>query len=283
MLDELIQHQTAENFQVMFDVMKQQTAQISQNMKNELNLQTEEISQKITQEISQINPATIEKANQIYQIITQQTEQSNQNTNEKENQICQNIKEEIFQKATQISNQLNSSSEGMKLILISLITKSILYQNSQNGILQTLKYSEPNSISLSCSSFCDDYRKPENIMNYDNSDWCSENESDSWLCIKFTSKQILLTGYFLRSFFQAGDDDPKSWKLLGSNDNVNWKMIEEQTNRDWVTKHPSEVYFPVEAKEPFSSFKFIQTGKNYKNRDHFQFSYVEFFGTIFSQ
>jgi hypothetical protein len=166
--------------------------------------------------------------------------------------------------------------------MISLKTKSIFYQKSHIGILQNLKYSEPNSISLSCSST--NLGKLENILNYDDSRWCSKHEANSWLCIKFTSKRILFTGYYLRSDSNSfGIGDPKSWKILCSNDNVNWKMIDEQTNRDWVTKLGSEVYFPVEAKEPFSSFKFIQTGKNYLNNDYFQLFYVEFFGTIFSQ
>jgi hypothetical protein len=169
----------------------------------------------------------------------------------------------------------------MKIFILNIGKKSIPYQNTHNGILQDLKKSEPNSISLSCSSI--NYGTKENVLNYSDSYWISEKKLNSWFCITFNSKRVLLSGYLFRSFNYVNYEDPKSWKLLGSSDNEKWTQIDEQTNRDWITEPSSEVYFPVQNKGSFSHFKFIQTGKNYKNEDYFLLMYIELFGTIFSQ
>jgi hypothetical protein len=163
--------------------------------------------------------------------------------------------------------------------------KSITFQNNKNGIMQDFKNSETNLIVLSCSGTYgnESYRQVGNILDYDDSNWWfSKNEPNSWICIKFNSKRILLSRYFFRSGGMSGICNPKSWKLLVSNDDVTWIQVDEQINRDWVAKDFTEVYFPVETIESFSHFKFIQTGKNYFNDNRFLLCYVEFFGTIFS-
>jgi hypothetical protein len=71
-----------------------------------------------------------------------------------------------------------------------------------------------------------------------------------------------------------------SWKLEGSDDNLNWILIDNQINRNWITTDLSDVYFPVQSKEPFSYFRFTKTGKNTYNSDYFQLNYLDFFGAI---
>jgi hypothetical protein len=77
--------------------------------------------------------------------------------------------------------------------------KLISYQNEVNGILQDLKKTERNSISLQCSGFANSKYGPENVFNESKDNWfCSRDQSNSWLTVHFTHKKILLSGYFVR-------------------------------------------------------------------------------------
>jgi hypothetical protein len=178
------------------------------------------------------------------------------------------------------NRQLKAELERWKNLYI---LRTVSFQNDHNGILQHLIHSESNSVSLTCSSFRQSYEKSDNILNYDNSYWFSQDLPNSWVCVQFNSKRILLEGYFLRSQMKKGWFHPQNWILQGSKDNKNWDIIDEQIDIDWVIKDYSKAYFPVETKKAYSYFKFIQTGKSCNLNDHFVLNYVEFFGTIFDQ
>jgi hypothetical protein len=161
--------------------------------------------------------------------------------------------------------------------------KTILYQNYHQGILQDLEKTEPNPFTFSYSSVINSSYEPKNLLNYDNSTYFqSQNQPNSWFCIKLNTKQLILSGYFLRSYYGTNNHGLKNWKLECSKDNVNWVIIDQQIERNWIT-NMSEVYFPVQTKESFSYFKFTQAGKNIGNNDHFLLNYLEFFGTILDQ
>jgi hypothetical protein len=156
--------------------------------------------------------------------------------------------------------------------------KTISYQNGHSGIIQDLKQTQPNSVSLRCSSI--DEGQPDNFFHYDDSFWFSQNLLNSWICIKFNAKKIYLSGYLLRSYYGSSFVNPKTWKLEASNDSVHWFLIDEQNNRNWVTKDWSEMYFPVEMSKPFSIFKFTQTGKSILNRNIFLLYIVKLLGIV---
>jgi hypothetical protein len=155
--------------------------------------------------------------------------------------------------------------------------KTISYQNNHDGLLQDLI---SNPVSFSCSSIDNinpDYQ-PESILKYDNSTlFHSQNQPNSWICIKMNTKKVAPSGYLLRSWYGSGRNNLKNWTLEASNDNVSWIQLDQQIDRNWITKDWSEVYFPVNTKEAYSYFKFTQTGKNDGNQDYFRLNYVEFF------
>jgi hypothetical protein len=162
--------------------------------------------------------------------------------------------------------------------------KTISYQNPHQGILQDVERSEPNPFTFSCSSVCGSSYKPETMLNYDNSTYfASQNQPNSLFCIKLNAKQIILSGYLLRSYSGVTTNNIESWKLECSKDNSNWIVIDKQIERNWITQDWSEVYFPVQAKEAFSYFKFTQIGQNYLGYNHFELNYLEFFGAILDQ
>jgi hypothetical protein len=158
----------------------------------------------------------------------------------------------------------------------SLTAKTISFQSDHDGILQDFKKTESNSLSFTCSSFNSSSYKPENLLNYDNSTrFRSQNQPNSLVCIELNTKQMILSGYLLRSYIGTSNYNLKSWKLEGPKDNVNWVILDKQIDRNWVTKDWSEVYFPIQTKEHFSYFKITQIGKNIHNNDHFILIYLD--------
>jgi hypothetical protein len=185
----------------------------------------------------------------------------------------ENLQNRILQLEKEISELKNPILKG----------KSFSYQNNHNGIIQELKQNESNSISLRCSSVLSSSYHSNNLLIFNEKYWVSEDESNPWICFKFNTKKIILSGYLFRSLHDNSYFNPKSWKLEASNDNSNWILIDNQVNRDWVTREWIEVYFPVETKNGYSYFKFTQTGKTYQGQIRFVLNFVEFFGTIILQ
>jgi hypothetical protein len=81
------------------------------------------------------------------------------------------------------SNEINKANDQIQHIIINpyLPDKSIYFHSGGNGIIQDLKSSEENSITLSCSSTFDRDvdTQVSNILNYENDYyyWLSRNES----------------------------------------------------------------------------------------------------------
>jgi hypothetical protein len=115
------------------------------------------------------------------------------------------------------------------------------------------------SVSFSYSSVNSNIQKPENLLNYYNSCFVSQDQPNQWLSVKFSTNKNFLSGYMLRSC-QSGWCNLKSWKTEGSNDKLNWTLIDNQISRNLITKDFSEVDFPVQSKDPYSSYRFTQTG-----------------------
>jgi hypothetical protein len=141
-------------------------------------------------------------------------------------------------------------------------------------------------VPLSCSSIYDNDSsyKPENILTTENAYWLSQNRPNYFMCLKFNSRKNKLSGYLLHSWGGTDSSNPKNWKVEASNYTAKWTQIDQQVNCHWINQDFSEVYFPIEAKEAYSCFKFTQTGKNYNNkRNFFILNFIEFFGTIFEQ
>jgi hypothetical protein len=160
---------------------------------------------------------------------------------------------------------------------------TILYQNDPNGLLQNLIQNDSDQISLTCSNFYGSQYQPENLFLYDDlTCFCSKDEPNSWFCFQLKSKKIIPCGYLLRSYGNW-DETPMTWVLEGSNDGVEWKIIHQRENKDWKTKSWSEVYFRVQTKEAFSSFKFTQNGGNYRSHIFLCLNYFELFGEMLNK
>jgi hypothetical protein len=72
-----------------------------------------------------------------------------------------------------------------------------------NGILQELKKTKSNSILFDYSSIGSG--KSENLLNSDDFNFHSRNQPNQWVSLKFNTKKVFLSGYFLRSRFGASN------------------------------------------------------------------------------
>jgi hypothetical protein len=73
-------------------------------------------------------------------------------SNDSMTQKIATLQEDIHEQKRQITNEVKTSTESLKIKMIDLKFNLISYKLSHEGILQNLKKSEPNSISLSCLS-----------------------------------------------------------------------------------------------------------------------------------
>jgi hypothetical protein len=87
------------------------------------------------------------------------------------------LQEVVYEQKRQITNELKTSTESLKINIIDLKFNIIFYQYSHERILQILKKPEPNTISLSCLSISSNSYIPENFLNYADSYWFSNNQS----------------------------------------------------------------------------------------------------------
>jgi len=111
----------------------------------------------------------------------------------------------------------------------------------------------------------------------------SQPYTHSWFIIDLVDKYLIPSHYTLRHF-----DFPmsalRSWRLEGSVDSLKWEILTTQANDCFLNARGSTHTWQLNGtnKTRFRLFRFVQTGKNSSNTDHFALSGVEFYGTCFA-
>jgi hypothetical protein len=132
------------------------------------------------------------------------------------------------------------------------------------------------NIGLLPSSVMSNQCYPQNVFDWTDSFWLSEDSQNSTLSVIFISFTILISGYRLKTYNQR--IRPTGWMLEGSSDNLRWNVIDKRN--DELNVHNGEASFSCKSQEYFSFLRFTQTGMRSDGCWHFLLKSVEFFGCI---
>jgi hypothetical protein len=143
---------------------------------------------------------------------------------------------------------------------------------------------DPSSVKVTVSSFVDSMtsRHSCNVFSLDyRFVWSSENEENSMITFELVGKKLALTSYSLRSYLDGCGCYLQSFRLRGSQGDNKWEDIDMRRGIDVFKNNINIVPFEVRPMSiPYSHFRFIQTGPNAANNNHFCLSFVEFFGDL---
>lgn len=93
----------------------------------------------------------------------------------------------------------------------------------KKGILSSLS----GKVTITASSVYRSY-SANNVLDWTDSYWQSQNQPNNWICFQFSNQKISLTGYRIR--FCSRSYVLRIWKIEGSNDNSAWTLIDEKTD-----------------------------------------------------
>ncbi len=193
-------------------------------------------------------------------------------SNEKEDEQLQSKR---YMKET-TENEKNNEKEGINF--------EYSDEHKFSGIIKYLTDKSSNNIeneiNITASSFVN---QPSEVVKYGkNSNFCSENTSDSWICFDFKEHRIVLTHCQIQSVNWIDNWNPKSWVIEGSQDNNSWETLDEQKNCSYLKLGNTIHAFKIEN-QTSQSFRYIrlrQTDKNWYGSYYFSFRYIEFYGKL---
>ena len=141
-------------------------------------------------------------------------------------------------------------------------------------------------VTVTASSCQGSGREPENAVDLrSNSDFCSNNLANSWICYDFKGRRVTPTSYSIRSFgCVSGGGHPKSWVLEVSNDGSDgsWAVVDSRENNKELNSKLVTRNFEISA-PPSGPFRFVRlrlTGKNHFGDDYLVISALELFGAL---
>ena len=113
------------------------------------------------------------------------------------------------------------------------------------------------------------------------SDFCSGDRPNSWICYDFKGRRVAPTSYSIRSYH---DQFPKSWVFEVSNDGSEgtWEIVDKRANDKSLKSKYVTHNFEI-SQHLGGSYRFVrlrQTGKNHSGKDVLCLTSLELFGTI---
>jgi hypothetical protein len=151
-----------------------------------------------------------------------------------------------------------------------------------DGIISKLKKTDSDPVEVTASSTY--WNKPQDILNYSNTYFGTYDEPNSHIQLKFKSKKIKLTMYFIRTndknFSSYSLYCPQNWKVERSNDGQKWDLIDQKSNQSCLIGVSKEVFFHCQSNEFYSFIKFTQTGLNSNGNNSFCLGFIELSGRI---
>jgi hypothetical protein len=125
----------------------------------------------------------------------------------------------------------------------------------QSGILSKLNFSEAIQTGAILIRSSDQDNDPlcnvANAFTVDLSAFCTEDEPNQWLSVKFNKFVIAVTGYVLRSINAAPESvHPRGWVFEGSMDGVDWKEFDSQRDTVELNRPAYAVSFALQGLGP---------------------------------
>ena len=121
--------------------------------------------------------------------------------------------------------------------MLSIYQNVVFTQDSNNGILQTMKSNdEIDKFELSSSSNATSSNVPSKILVLDDTYYCSEtNESENanYFIVTFKDRVIYPKGYIIRC---SDVNFPMSWKLYGSLPGISWVLLHSVDNKNYLSE-----------------------------------------------
>ena len=164
--------------------------------------------------------------------------------------------------------------------------------NSLNGIISYLSdkcggnVHDQGIVNVTASSFID-VRVPKHAVEIrSDSEFCSSDEENSWICYDFKDRRVIPTSYTVRSYGAAPDwDHPKSWVIEASNDGSSWEQIDRRVNKGVLNTPHVTVNFKISSVpgEMLRFLRFRLTGVTHRGCHFLTFCALEFFGSLFEK
>ena len=113
------------------------------------------------------------------------------------------------------------------------------------------------------------------------SNWCSENDKDSFFILHFPKNSVKITNYTFVNRNHDKRNFPENWKVEGSNDGDDWEYIDHRIDYKELNDLGVMKTFQVNNPGKYKYFKFTQNGTNYSNQLYFTLGKVDIFGLLF--
>ena len=153
----------------------------------------------------------------------------------------------------------------------------------RDGIIAQLMYE--GAVTVTASSFKWGHEPKNAIDLWQDSQFWSQDEPNSWICYDFGGLRVTPTSYSIISSFEgAGGCHPKSWVLEVSNDGSegSWAVVDSRENNndlnDWRVTRNFSLGTPQSG-----AFRFVrlrQTGKNHRNNNMLRLTSLDIFGQL---
>jgi hypothetical protein len=162
---------------------------------------------------------------------------------------------------------------------------SVVQIQRQLGVFHYMRSIDPDSVRVTWSSFRDiaGCMHCSNIFSLDGGTftWVSEAKEESWISFELIGKKLRLSSYSLRSYLNGSEEYLQIWLLMGSRDGQNWEQIDLRRDEKLFVNNRDIHSFDLHPMTvPYSHFRFVQHGANYKGRHYFCLSFVELFGEL---
>lgn len=135
-------------------------------------------------------------------------------------------------------------------------------------------------VEVRSSSVCDEYFRPENLLEPSDTQWFSRDQPESWVLFRFPGHLISLHSYSLScstGFFST----PISWTVEGSSDDISFLPVDFQIGYQGFSNAPHQTAsFTCQHIGLFSSFRITQNERNSSGSFSFSLTYVKFSGMI---
>jgi hypothetical protein len=115
--------------------------------------------------------------------------------------------------------------------------------------------------------------------------FASADRPGQWLCYRFLTGTLRLTGYSIRSQYCNGPGNcyPKDWVVETSVDRSHWTVVDQQTDNHDLNARNVTKWFPLreDCDEECRFVRLRQTGRNHGGSDALALSGFEVFGDFF--
>jgi hypothetical protein len=137
-------------------------------------------------------------------------------------------------------------------------------------------------ISMTASSVMNPHAYPlRHLADFENQTYfCTQSKSNSWICYDFKNMRIHLTHYSLRSRRDQNSHHLRSWILEGSIDCESWVELDHHRNDSSLNDQGAIATFHISSSTDFRYVRLRQTGPNSNGTDYLFVNAVEFFGIL---